>query len=62
MTIVPGLGYSAELPDSDMKHGITFHKDDGVPRYTPAKDFAPRNAKKDDQWIDTLGYPVLQKK
>ncbi len=35
---------------------------DCIPCHVPAKALAPRNAKKDDTWIYTFGYPVLQKR
>jgi hypothetical protein len=38
------------------------YKVDCIPCHTPAKELARRNAPKDDKWIYTLGYPVLQKK
>ena len=38
------------------------YKVDCVPCHIPAKELARRNAPKDDKWIYTLGYPVLQKK
>ena len=36
MALVPGLGQSAELPDSDMKHGVTPHG------YVYQQEFMPR--------------------
>jgi hypothetical protein len=38
------------------------YKVDCIPCHIPAKELARRNAPKDDKWIYTLGYPVLQKK
>lgn len=57
-----GWGWSFFDP-ADLK--TTTSKDykvDCIPCHVPAKELAPRNAKRDDKWIYTLGYPVLQKK
>ena len=57
-----GWGWSLFNAD-DPKHTVSKnYKTDCIPCHTPAKQLAPRNAKKDDKWIYTLGYPVLQKK
>jgi len=57
-----GWGWSFFNPNDRVKTISTDYKVDCVPCHVPAKDLAPRNAKKDDKWIYTLGYPVLHKK
>ena len=57
-----GWGWSFFNPDDRVNTISTDYKVDCVPCHVPAKDLAPRNAKKDDKWIYTLGYPVLRKK
>ncbi|MDT7043622.1 cytochrome P460 family protein [Candidatus Nitronereus thalassa] len=57
-----GWGWSFYNADDRVKTVSTDYKVDCIPCHTPAKDLAPRNAQKDDKWIYTLGYPVLQKK
>jgi len=57
-----GWGWSFFNADDLVKTTSTDYKIDCVPCHTPAKDLAPQNAKKDDKWIYTLGYPVLRKK
>ena len=57
-----GWGWSFFDPADLKKTTSKDYKVDCIPCHVPAKDLAPRNAKKDDKWIYTLGYPVLQKK
>ena len=57
-----GWGWSFFEPKDLTKTTSKDYKVDCIPCHVPAKDLAPRNAKKDDKWIYTLGYPVLQKK
>ncbi len=57
-----GWGWSFFNADDRVKTISTDYRVDCIPCHVPAKDLAPRNAKKDDKWIYTLGYPVLQKK
>ena len=57
-----GWGWSFFNADDQLNTKSTNYKVDCIPCHVPAKELAPRNAKKDDQWIYTLGYPVLQKK
>ncbi len=57
-----GWGWSFFNADDRVKTISTNYKVDCIPCHVPAKDLAPRNSKKDDKWIYTLGYPVLQKK
>lgn len=57
-----GWGWSFFNPDDLVKTVSKDYKIDCVPCHKPALDLAPRNAKKDDKWIYTLGYPVFQKK
>ena len=57
-----GWGWSFFEP-GDLKNTTSKdYKVDCIPCHVPAKDLAPRNAKKDDKWIYTLGYPVLRNK
>lgn len=56
-----GWGWSFFNADDPEKTASTNYKIDCVPCHTPAKELAPKNAQKDDKWIYTLGYPVLQK-
>ncbi len=47
----------------DQEHTVSKdYKIDCIPCHTPARELAPRNAKKDDKWIYTLGYPIFRKK
>jgi hypothetical protein len=57
-----GWGWSFFEAGNSVKTTSKDYKIDCIPCHTPAKELAPRNAKKDDKWIFTLGYPVLQKK
>ena len=57
-----GWGWSFFKADDRVNTVSKDYKVDCVPCHVPAKDLAPRNAKPDDKWIYTLGYPVLQKK
>lgn len=57
-----GWGWSFFNADDRVNTKSTDYKVDCIPCHVPAKKLAPRNAKKDDRWIYTLGYPVLQKK
>ena len=57
-----GWGWSFFEANDRVNTTSKNYKVDCVPCHTPAKALAPRNAKKDDKWIYTLGYPVLQKK
>ena len=57
-----GWGWSFFNADDRVNTISKDYKVDCVPCHTPAKDLAPRNAKKDDKWIYTLGYPVFRKK
>ena len=57
-----GWGWSFFNADDRVKTKSTDYKVDCIPCHVPAKDLAPQNAKKDDKWIYTLGYPVLQNK
>lgn len=57
-----GWGWSFFNADDRVETISTDYKVDCIPCHVPAKDLAPRNAKKDDKWIYTLGYPVLRKK
>ena len=54
-----GWGWSFFNADDHVNTISTDYKVDCVPCHVPAKELAPRNAKKDDKWIYTLGYPVL---
>lgn len=57
-----GWGWSFFNADDRVNTKSTDYKVDCIPCHVPAKDLSPRNAKKDDKWIYTLGYPVLRKK
>ncbi|MGV7227272.1 MAG: cytochrome P460 family protein [Nitrospirales bacterium] len=57
-----GWGWSFFNADDRVNTKSTDYQVDCIPCHVPAKELAPRNAKKDDKWIYTLGYPVLQKK
>ena len=57
-----GWGWSFFNSDDRVNTISTDYKVDCVPCHVPAKELAPRNAKKDDKWIYTLGYPVFRKK
>ncbi len=57
-----GWGWSFFNADDHANTKSTDYTVDCIPCHVPAKDLAPRNAKQDDKWIYTLGYPVLQKK
>ena len=57
-----GWGWSFFTADDRVKTKSTDYKVDCIPCHVPAKDLAPRNAKQDDKWIYTFGYPVLRKK
>ncbi|GJL54930.1 MAG: hypothetical protein NPIRA02_20620 [Nitrospirales bacterium] len=57
-----GWGWSLFNPDDLKKTVSKNYKIDCIPCHTPALDLAPRNAKKDDKWIYTLGYPVFREK
>ena len=57
-----GWGWSFFNADDRVNTISTNYNVDCVPCHVPAKELAPRNAKKDDKWIYTLGYPVLRKK
>jgi len=57
-----GWGWSLFNLD-DPQHTVSKnYKVDCIPCHTPARKLAPRNAKKDDKWIYSFGYPVLRKK
>ncbi len=57
-----GWGWSLFNLD-DSKHTVSKnYRSDCIPCHTPARKLAPRNAKKDDKWIYSFGYPVLRKK
>jgi hypothetical protein len=56
-----GWGWSFFNADDRVNTISTDYKVDCVPCHVPAKELAPRNAKKDDKWIYSFGYPVLQK-
>lgn len=56
-----GWGWSLFQPD-DPNHTVSKdYKTDCLPCHTPARELAPRHAVEADQWIYTLGYPVLRK-
>ncbi|GJL55378.1 MAG: hypothetical protein NPIRA02_25100 [Nitrospirales bacterium] len=57
-----GWGWSFFNADDRVTTTSKDYKVDCVPCHTPALELAPQNAKKDDKWIYTLGYPVLKKK
>ncbi len=57
-----GWGWSFFNADDRVKTTSKNYKVNCVPCHVPAKDLAPRNAKKDDKWIYSFGYPVLRKK
>ena len=57
-----GWGWSFFESGNSVKTTSKDYKTDCIPCHIPAKELAPRNAKKDDKWIYTLGYPILQKK
>jgi hypothetical protein len=57
-----GWGWSFFEGKDTVKTTSKDYKVDCIPCHVPAKELAPRNAKKDDKWIYTLGYPVLRKK
>lgn len=57
-----GWGWSFFNADDRVKTKSTDYKVDCIPCHVPAKELAPQNTKKDDKWIYTLGYPVLQNK
>jgi hypothetical protein len=57
-----GWGWSLfNAPDSK-KTVSTDYQENCIACHLPALDLAPASAKKDDKWIYTLGYPVLQNK
>lgn len=56
-----GWGWSLfNAPDSK-KTVSKDYQEDCIACHLPALELAPASAKKDDKWIYTLGYPVLQK-
>ena len=57
-----GWGWSFFEAGNSVKTTSKDYKTECIPCHIPAKELAHRNAKKDDKWIYTLGYPVLQKK
>jgi len=56
-----GWGWSFFNADDRVNTKSTDYTIDCIPCHVPAKKLAPQNANKDDQWIYTLGYPVLRK-
>lgn len=57
-----GWGWSFFEAGNSVKTTSKDYKNECIPCHIPAKELAPRNAKNDDKWIYTLGYPILQKK
>ncbi len=57
-----GWGWSFFSADDRVKTASKDYKVDCIPCHVPALELAPKHARKDDKWIYTLGYPVLQKK
>lgn len=56
-----GWGWSFFKASNPKKTESTDYKENCVGCHLPALDLAPAEAKKDDKWIYTLGYPVLKK-